>query len=137
LYATQAYDGVALVLQQLVAAGKRLHIATNKRQRPTLLLLAHFGWEELFQSVYCVDSHTPAYASKGEMLRAQLREQKIDPRDTIYIGDTCHDEAAAAQAGLPFIAAGWGYGVGAQAVSKAARSLHSARDLLKTEDKQE
>jgi phosphoglycolate phosphatase len=134
LYATQAYEGTAAVLQQLMAAGSRLHIATNKRQRPTLLLLAHFGWESWFRSVYCVDSHEPPYASKGQMLLAQVREQKLDPGDTIYIGDTRHDEVAAAQAGLPFIAAGWGYGIGEQAVSKAARLLHCARDLL-TEDR--
>lgn len=130
LYATQAYPGIAALLQQLLDRGSQLHIATNKRQRPTLLLLAHFRWEPWFKSVYCVDSRTPPYASKGEMLRAQLQEYKLDPAHTIYVGDTGHDEKAAAHAGLSFIAAGWGYGIGEQAVSTSARRLQSAQDLL-------
>ncbi len=132
IYATQAYADVATVLQQLQSSGSRLHLATNKRLRPTLLLLEHFGWTPWFKSVYCVDSRTPPYPSKGEMLLAQLQEQKLVAGDTIYIGDTAHDEKAAAHAGLRFLVAGWGYGVGEQAVSARSRVLHSARELLKT-----
>ena len=130
LFATQAYPGIAAVLRQMRAAGSQLHLATNKRQRPTQLLLAHFGWEPWFASVYCVDSRTPPYASKGAMLQNQLQELKLDPNDAIYVGDTGHDEKAAADAGLSFIAAGWGYGFGEQAVSTSARLLQSVEDLL-------
>ncbi len=132
IYSTEAYADIPAALRQLQSAGSRLHLATNKRQRPTLLLLEHFGWAPWFTSVYCVDSRTPPYPSKGEMLLAQLKEQKLVPGDTIYIGDTAHDEKAAAQAGLRFLVAAWGYGVGEQAVSARAPVLHSARDLLKT-----
>ena len=64
------------------------------------------------------------------MLQNQLQELKLDPNDAIYVGDTGHDEKAAADAGLSFIAAGWGYGVGEQAVSTSARLLQSVEDLL-------
>ena len=75
-----------------------------------------------------------SYASKGDMLLTQLHERKLDPGHTIYVGDTGHDEKAAAHAGLPFIAAGWGYGIGEQAVSKAARLIQSAPDLLNVQE---
>ncbi|MEY4640292.1 MAG: hypothetical protein RLZZ227_286, partial [Pseudomonadota bacterium] len=130
IYATQAYPHVATVLQHLVTAGIRLHLATNKRERPTLLLVAHFGWAPWFDSVYCVDSRTPPYPSKGEMLVEQLAEHKLDKRDCVYVGDTVHDEKAAAHAGLAFAAVGWGYGMGEQAVSESAQRVSAPRDLL-------
>jgi phosphoglycolate phosphatase len=130
IYSTQAYPELAAVLQQLRVAGRHLHLATNKRERPTLLLVAHFGWAPWFDSVYCIDSRTPPYPSKGDMLVEQLAEQKLDTRECVYVGDTAHDEKAAAHAGLSFVAVGWGYGVGEQAVSKSAKRISAPGDLL-------
>ncbi|MGV3590527.1 MAG: HAD family hydrolase, partial [Gammaproteobacteria bacterium] len=130
LYATQAYAGVTELLRTHVNAGKRLHLATNKRQRPTLLLLEHFGWRTWFSSIYCVDSRTPPYPSKGDMLKALLHEQNLDAAACSYVGDTRHDEQAAADAGIAFVAGGWGYGGGEQAVSSAARILAAPHELL-------
>lgn len=129
LYATVPYPGVHELLEQQAQAGRQLHLATNKREHPTLLLLEHFGWRSWFRSVYCVDSRMPAFPSKGEMLRVQLQEQGLRAADCLYAGDTRHDEVAAAEAGIPFVAVGWGYGVGAQAVSAGARVLASPREL--------
>ncbi|MDY6982134.1 MAG: HAD hydrolase-like protein [Pseudomonadota bacterium] len=130
VYATQAYAGVSELLRMQVNAGKRLHLATNKRQRPTLLLLEHFGWRTWFTSIYCIDGREPVYPSKGEMLKVLLQEQGLAASACVYVGDTHHDELAAAQAGIAFVAAGWGYGVGEQAVSDAARVLGSPQELL-------
>lgn len=130
LYATTAYPGIAELLRTHVNAGRRLYLATNKRQRPTLLLLDHFGWRQWFTAIYCIDSRTPPYPSKGEMLRVLVREQGLDTAACVYVGDTCHDEAAAAEAGLGFVAVGWGYGVGEQAVSAGVRVLSAPGELL-------
>lgn len=130
LYATVAYMGIPELLRAQLHAGRSLHLATNKRQKATLLLLEHFGWMPWFTSVYCVDSRSPPFPSKGEMLRVQLREQGLKAGDCLYIGDTHHDEVAAAEAGIPFMAAGWGYGTGAQAVSATAPVLASPADLV-------
>jgi phosphoglycolate phosphatase len=129
LFATEAYAGIPQVLRTQVNAGKRLHLATNKRERPTLLLLNHLGWKPWFTSVYCIDSRSPPFPSKGEMLRAQLREQGLEASSCLYVGDTRHDEIAAAEAGISFVAAGWGYGIGDQAVSPDARILSSPVEL--------
>lgn len=130
LYATAAYPGIAELLRTHVNAGRQLHLATNKRQRPTLLLLEHFGWRLWFTSIYCVDSRTPPYPSKGEMLKVLLREQGLAAEECVYVGDTRHDELAAAEAGIAFVAAGWGYGVGEQAVSGSVRVLGAVGEML-------
>ncbi|MFZ9583827.1 MAG: HAD family hydrolase [Pseudohongiellaceae bacterium] len=129
LYATTLYPGVAEALHGLFGAGQRLYLATNKRERPTLLLLEHFCLRELFTAVYCLDSRTPAFADKGSMLRQLLADQALGTGNSVYLGDTSHDEAAAAEAGLPFVAVTWGYGVGAQRVSAGARRVADLAEL--------
>jgi phosphoglycolate phosphatase len=129
LYATALYPGVSEALHGLFGAGQRLYLATNKRERPTLLLLEHFRLRELFTAVYCLDSRTPAFADKGSMLRQLLADQALGTGNSVYLGDTSHDEAAAAAASLPFVAVNWGYGVGAQRVSASARRVETLAEL--------
>lgn len=130
LYATQTYPGIPELLRELESAGLHLHLATNKRLRPTRLLLEHFGWLAWFDSVYCVDSRTPAFPDKGEMLLALLDDLALAARQCVYVGDTRHDQQAAAHADIPFVAVGWGYGVGAQAFGPGVAPIHSPQDLL-------
>lgn len=118
--ATLLYPGIAPLLQQLQSSGCRLWLATNKRQRPTELLLDKFGLRPLFSSVYCLDTRQPPYADKTRMLIELLGEQGIKAADAVYVGDTCHDERAAAGAGLAFIGVAWGYGSGEQRLSSHA-----------------
>lgn len=130
LYATQAYAGIAEALGRLVASGRRLYLATNKRLRPTGLLVEHFGWAPWFTAVYCVDSRTPPFPRKGDMLLALLKDRQLDAGQCVYVGDTRHDQQAAAQAGLRFVAAGWGYGVGEQAFDSVSNILRAPTGLI-------
>lgn len=130
IYATAAYPGIAETLRQITASGRRLSLATNKRLKPTRLLLEHFHWLPWFDAVYCADSRSPPFAHKGEMLLALLDDMDLDPAQCVYVGDTNHDRVAATHAGLRFVAVGWGYGVGEQAVGAEARVLTSPGELL-------
>ena len=130
IYATAAYPGIAETLRQVVASGRRLALATNKRLKPTRLLLEHFGWLSWFDAVYCADSRTPPFAHKGDMLLALLDDMELTPERCIYVGDTNHDRQAAAHANLAFAAVGWGYGVGEQAVGEGIFVLDSPGQLL-------
>jgi phosphoglycolate phosphatase len=127
---TKPYPGIVDVIAALAARGCGLHLATNKREKPTLLLLDHLGLTPHFKSVYCLDSRNPGFANKGAMLQIQLVEQALVAADCLYIGDTNHDEQAAAAAGLPFVAVAWGYGVDAQQVSAVARQINTPTQLL-------
>lgn len=106
---TEAYDGIGDSLAELARRGFSLHLATNKRWRPTEKILKMFGWEELFASTYAQDKG-PLFASKAEMLKTLLAEQGLSPAATVYIGDTPEDGQAAAANDLFFAAVMWGYG---------------------------
>lgn len=107
--ATMVFPGVDGMLRDLRASGLALHIATNKRLRPTRLILSHLGWAELFSTVYASDLRTPSFNSKSEMLSVLLQAAGISPRQAVYVGDRFDDQTAAADNALGFIAAAWGY----------------------------
>jgi phosphoglycolate phosphatase len=126
---TEAYTGVAVLLQRLQQAGMQLYLATNKREVPTLLLLERFGWMSYFAAVYCLDSRQPSFVNKSQMLQVLLTEKNINASHAVYVGDTNHDEIAATAAGLPFVAVSWGYGIGSQAYSSTAPCANTSEQL--------
>jgi len=110
LDATTAYEGVESMLCSLKAAGKHLHIATNKRLHPTGKILEMFGWRDLFDTVYALDMVTPRLPSKAAMIARQLADLSLGPADAVYVGDRREDGESADANGLRFFAATWGYG---------------------------
>lgn len=110
LYRTLAYPGIEEELTRFLAAGYRLHIATNKRTRPTELILDHLGLARYFDTVYAIDRVDPPYSHKAAMIAAQLAEHGLRPETACYIGDKAEDGQAADANGLAFYFAAWGYG---------------------------
>lgn len=107
---TRAYPGVAELLVALLSRGFSLHLATNKRYAPTLLILDYLGWSSFFQSVYALDLFDPRLPDKSALLEALLNEHALLPGDAIYIGDKAEDGQAAEKNGLEFLGVAWGYG---------------------------
>lgn len=72
--------------------------------------------------------------SKGENIRLVLRRNGIER--AVYVGDTDGDQAAARQAGVPFIHAAYGFGAvsGADAVIRSVRELPAAAARLLGEE---
>lgn len=110
VYSTVVYVGIHEMLDELCRRGYRLHIATNKRQLPTDLILTHLKLSHIFDSVYAIDSATPPYMSKAAMMRSQLEELAVPSSQSCYIGDKKEDGIAADANHVLFYAAGWGYG---------------------------
>lgn len=110
VFETATYPGIEAALEQLLEAGCHLHIATNKRARPTLLILEHLRLARCFDSVYAIDRCDPHFADKSHMIGAQVSEQALPPQRCCYVGDKREDGLSADVNGLAFYAAGWGYG---------------------------
>lgn len=103
------YPGVSLMLKRLLANHVRLHIVTNKRARPTRLILSHLNWTSCFLNVYSPDSIVPPSASKAELLGAFLLDTGIIPEQCIYIGDRVEDWHSARSNHVRFVWARWGF----------------------------
>lgn len=104
------YAGIPEALNELKLSGFELSVATNKRILPTRLILDYLQWNDLFTSVWALDSFQPRLADKPAMLGEILKLNGIAPAETIYIGDKIEDGWAAQSNAMHFVAAHWGYG---------------------------
>jgi len=96
------------MLNSVISNGQILGLATNKRLRPTSLILSHLGWRGHFDFVETVDSRSNHQRTKAEMLVGI--KTSIATGKAIYLGDTSDDYNAASRAGMAFISAAWADG---------------------------
>jgi phosphoglycolate phosphatase len=106
---TIVFSEVPTLLSELTKKNISIHIATNKRQKPTKLILEHLGWTSIFKKVYTLDCVKPTYRNKSDMLTHLLLDIDNDPNNIIYVGDKNEDGIAANANSLLFLKASWGY----------------------------
>lgn len=106
---TFVFEGVETLLAQLGASPLHLFIATNKRQVPTDKIIDLLNWRRHFDAVYSLDFFAPDTRNKGELILRIMQEHRLDPTETVYIGDRNEDGRAAQMAGVRFLLASWGY----------------------------
>lgn len=109
MFNARPYDGVPAMLQSLTEAGYRLYLATAKPHLQACKVTAHFGI-----APYMVREFGPEQDGtrdwKGDLLRYAMDETGERPETSVMVGDRAHDVTAAAEVGMPCIAARWGYG---------------------------
>lgn len=106
---TSVFAGVEHLLKSLAETKTPLYIATNKRIKPTLLIMEHLGWREYFKGVYALDMPEAQATTKAELITHVLKTHAIQPTEAIYIGDRQEDKKAALANHLSFCYAKWGY----------------------------
>jgi phosphoglycolate phosphatase len=106
-----------------------LYIATNKRLKPTLLILEHLEWAHYFSEIYALDSLTPPAKDKTALLGYILKQHLFDPHTTYYIGDRTEDWDAAKKNEIPFAFASWGYDGNSQK-NHAIKAYNTPIELL-------
>jgi phosphoglycolate phosphatase len=104
------YDGVGTMLNRFKEQGYQLHIATNKRYKPTEAILKHLGFFDTFTEVRAVDQLPEGKRSKAQLIKEIMAKHAIAIEDAIYVGDKLDDFNAADANEVKFVAAGWGYG---------------------------
>jgi phosphoglycolate phosphatase len=106
---TIVFAGISDFLQSLNTAGKQLYIATNKRLKPTQLIMQHLGWSAYFKGIYALDYFQPSAANKQEMIAGVLQIHELPLPQTLYVGDRFEDGTSAEGNALDFAMVTWGY----------------------------
>lgn len=109
---TKPYPEAIAWIKALKASGKELYVATNKRRRPTVMLLEKFGLLGLFTEVYTSDCLPGRTLRKPEYLAHALETRGIDPADAVMVGDTAIDVRGGRANGMGVKTVDWGYGTG-------------------------
>lgn len=104
---TKIFNGVQNLLDDLYEKNIQMAIATNKRLKPTRLIIKHLKLEKYFSKIICTDSFE-SKLNKKQMLKVILEDKKF--KNAIMIGDTINDFDAAISNGIEFIKVSWGYG---------------------------
>jgi HAD superfamily hydrolase (TIGR01549 family) len=100
----QAYDhGAALPfpgIEEMLAGLSRWGLCSNKHSSSGRTELARLGWKPA-AALFSEDFGGP------KRLDLVLETLGLDAADAMFVGDTDHDRACAARAGVPFALAGW------------------------------
>ncbi|OXR49653.1 MULTISPECIES: phosphoglycolate phosphatase [unclassified Pusillimonas] len=127
---TRLFPGVPELLQSLKAQGYRWGIVTNKVEYLALPIVKHL--ELHTECAVTIGGDTAGYAKPhpAPLLLAAERAG-FTPQQCIYIGDDERDIVAGKAAGMPTIAAAYGYCNPAQVANWQADAIaHQVNDLL-------
>ncbi len=102
------FDGVAGMLDALDAAGTAWGIVTNKPEYLAQLIVPQLGWQQRCQVLIGGDTLSERKPHPLPLLEA-ARRMGIEPDTCVYVGDDERDILAAQAAGMPSVAALWGY----------------------------
>ncbi|MDR2642494.1 MAG: HAD family hydrolase [Planctomycetaceae bacterium] len=103
------YCGVFELLLKLKSTGKKLAVATLKREASTLRLVKRREIAAFFDTIFCCDTSGKMY-TKDQMLAEIISQLNINPANTIFFGDSVSDIAAGKKNGIATIAVLFGYG---------------------------
>jgi phosphoglycolate phosphatase len=107
---TRLYDDVEIVLDILLKNKLNVFIATNKRVKPTKLILEYLSISKYFNDIYCSDIVESKFKNKTELIAHILNTNYLELSKTIMIGDTMDDGISAYEKNIAFVFANYGYG---------------------------
>lgn len=105
---TYAFDGVAELIAKIDQAGLKWGVVTNKSARFTLPLTQAMPLFGTAQAIVSGDTTPHAKPHPAPLLEA-ARRLKVAPARCIYVGDDERDMVAGRAAGMPTVAAAYGY----------------------------
>lgn len=100
----KTFKGINKELKNL-SKYNHLFIVTSNSKKHTQYVLNKNSVAKYFDDIYS----SIAYFGKHKKLLKLIKNQKLDPARTIYIGDETRDMQAAKKAGIKTIAVTWGY----------------------------
>lgn len=108
LFKATLYPGIYDLLNSLKIKGVKIGVATYKREDYALSLLEHFKIADLCDVIHGADNNNKL--TKANIIELCLNELNVDKANIVLVGDTEHDAKGAKEAGIKFIAVGWGFG---------------------------
>ncbi|MCV4284799.1 HAD family hydrolase [Pseudomonas capsici] len=109
LYENQVFDGVPELLEALAGQGRTLYIATSKPWVFAHEIARHFDFAKYFKVIYGSELDGTR-TDKVELIAYLLEQERLDPSQTLMIGDRKHDLIGGLRNGLDVAAVGYGFG---------------------------
>ncbi|MBE6621199.1 MAG: HAD family hydrolase [Ruminococcaceae bacterium] len=130
MFENKVYDGIADLLSDLKAGGKRLIVATSKPEKFAIQILEHFGLLSYFDRVYGATMDL-SRSKKGDIIAYALAAEDISCDRALMIGDRHHDIDGAHENGLAAVGVLYGYGDREEHEAAGAEYIVSSVEELK------
>lgn len=124
------YPGIRELLEQLLAAGHRLYVATSKPESMAVEILEKFDLAQYFHRI-CGATMDGSRDEKSKVI-AYLLSHTGNESNAIMVGDTAFDVIGAAAHGIPTVGVSWGYGEVADMQAAGAAAIAHSMDELRT-----
>ncbi len=105
MHKMRPFDGMPELIRKVHAEGHELFIVSSNSVKNIHKFLHHHHLHTYFLEVYGGVS----IFGKSPALRQLFKEQNIDPKDAIYVGDELRDIQACQSVNLRIIAVSWGF----------------------------
>ena len=128
---TYAFEGVVELIASIVAAGLKWGVVTNKAERFALPLTRQMPLFNTASTVICGDTTPHPKPHPAPLMEAASR-MAVAPERCIYVGDDERDIVAGHAAGMPTVAAAYGYLGAGQGTAhwNAHATIYTAPELL-------
>lgn len=122
MYLATVFPGVADSLARLHRRGVPMFLATSKRTVFARPIVKRLGLEEWLHGVYGTEPDG-SLDHKADLIAALLRQERLEARSAVMIGDRSHDMVGARTNGVRAVGALWGYGSRAELQAAGADAL--------------
>jgi phosphoglycolate phosphatase len=122
IYQNTMYAGVPVALETIHGKGARIFLATSKPGVFAGIILELFDLRRWFDGVYGSELDG-SLSNKGQLIARVLREESMDARDAIMVGDRAQDVVGALYNGIRPVGALWGYGSRAELEKAGAKDM--------------
>jgi phosphoglycolate phosphatase len=109
LYENQVYPGIEDALKNLRSRGDKLFVATSKPEPFATRIIEHFQLADYFQRVWGSELNGTR-SDKTSLITHILEMEKLNPSETVMVGDRFHDAVGARANGVIPVGVLWGYG---------------------------
>lgn len=108
LYKAKVYDGIYELLDNLKKSGKKIAVATYKRDDYAKMILNQFEISKYCDFIQGADFDNNL--SKSDIVKICIDELKANKETTVLIGDSMNDLIGAGENNIDFIAVTYGFG---------------------------
>lgn len=109
LFENRLYPGIEAMLAALREKGKRLAVATSKKEETAVRILEHFGVAKYFE-IIGGDNRAAGRDNKAKVIAYVLEQMRAEKHDVVMVGDRKFDVEGAHAMGIPCVAVEYGYG---------------------------
>ena len=133
LFKAKPYQGIFDALELLRRSGKKLAVATYKREDYAIDLLCRFGFGQYFDVMHGGDHENRL--KKPDIIRRCISEiEGASLENSLLIGDTLSDSSGAEKAGIDFLGVSYGFGFKSSSDADSIRCVGMAGSPMEAAD---